>query len=197
MKARTLALVLVLVLLMAISTWAFDGQRKGFILGGGLGLGMTSYTQTIGVGALSITSDRETKGAFMTDFRIGYAPSQKVAIYYTNKVSWFSFTNAYDDEVIIASGASGAGCTYSLNSTSPSWFLSGGIAISTWALPFEDNAPDQWAGFGLFGGVGYEFARHVSAELDLVYGKPDTEEDGINVSASTFTIMLAINVLAY
>lgn len=197
MKVRVLSLTIVILMLMAITALAFDGQRKGFILGGGLGFGMTSYTQSLKQGGISITSDRENKGAFNTDFRIGYAPSEQVAIYYVSKVAWFSITNAYDDKVTIASGAGGLGCTYYLKTITPTWFLTGGIALASWSLPFEDNAPDPWQGLGLYGGAGYEFARHLSLELDLVYGKPDTQEHGVTASANTLSVMFTFNALAY
>jgi len=197
MKIRVVILTVVLVMLMAISAMAFNGQRKGFILGGGLGFGVTSYTQTVKWNGLSETGDRENKGAFNTNFQIGYAPSDQVAIYYVSKVAWFSMTNAYDDEVTIASGAGGLGFSYYQKPVAPSMIFTGGIAVSSWSLPFEDDAPDPWQGFGIFGGVGYEFARHVSAELDLVYGKPDTKEDGVTASANVMSVMLTVNALAF
>jgi hypothetical protein len=197
MKLRILGLTLVIVMLTGISAQAFNGQRKGFILGGGLGFGMTSYTQTLKQGSISITSERENKGAFNTNFQIGYAPSDQVAIYYVSKVAWFSMTNAYDDEVTIASGAGGLGLSYYQKPVAPSLIFTGGIAVSSWALPFEDDAPDPWQGFGIYGGIGYEFARHVSAELDLVYGKPDTKEDGVTASANVISVMFTINALAF
>ncbi len=46
-KAILTILIMVMVALLAIPSFAFDGKRKGFILGGGLGFGSTSYSQTV------------------------------------------------------------------------------------------------------------------------------------------------------
>jgi hypothetical protein len=197
MKMRVVILAVVLVFLLAISTWAFNGQRKGFILGGGLGFGVTSYTQTIDMNGHSEISNRESKGAFNTDFRIGYASSEQFALFYDNKVAWFSFTNAYNDDVIVSSGATAIGISYYLTQFTSSTYITGGIALASWSLPFEDNAPDPWQGFGIYGGVGHEFARHLSAELNLVYGNPGIDEDGISISANTLSVMFTLNALAF
>lgn len=58
---------------------AFDGQRKGFLLGIGLGPGFTSFTQEVAVSIFgfheSVKSDRENKAGVISDLKIGYAPN--------------------------------------------------------------------------------------------------------------------------
>jgi hypothetical protein len=197
MRLRVAVLAFVLVMVTVSAAAAFNGQRKGFILGGGFGFGSTSYTQTLKMNGESMTSDRENKGAFNSDFRIGYAPSDQLAIYYGSKVAWFGFTNAYDDDVTVSSGVSSLSFSYYLNTTAPSAYFNGGIGLSSWALPFEDDAPDPWNGFGLLGGVGYEFSRHLSAEFNLVYGNPGTNESGLKIHADVISVMVTINAIAY
>jgi len=197
MRLWSLIVVVVLVAAMSVSVYAFDGQRKGFILGGGIGFGMTSFTQTVEGYGQSVTSDRENKGAFMTDFKIGWAPTEQIEIYYDSKVSFLGMTNALGSDVTVANGEGGIGMSYSLNMAAPTFFFTGGLGLATWSLPFEDNAPDTWVGFGLYGGVGYEFAKHYSAEFDIVYGNPSDSEFGIDASTSALTLKLTINALAY
>jgi hypothetical protein len=191
------AMVFTLTTLMAVGAAAFDGQRRGFILGGGLGFGMTSFTQTIEGGGISITSDRENEGAFMTDFRIGWGANEQTEIYYASKVSWFGITNVNDDDVTIANGIGGIGFTHSLKYDVPTWFVTGGIGLATWSLPLEDNAPDAWNGFGLFAGMGYEFSKHYCFEFDLIYGNPGDSDGGVKVSSSALSLKASINALAY
>jgi hypothetical protein len=188
-------------LFLIANAQAFDGQRKGFILGGGAGFGYTSFTQEVSIDYNgyheSVESDREDNIAFMTDFKIGYAWDNYWAIYYTSKVSWFGMENSLDDNVTIANGLGAAAVTHWFKPQAPSWFVAGGVGYSTWALPFEDDPPDTWIGPGLFMGGGYEFSRHWGVEGYLVWGKPQEEEWGIEVSSNTFSFMLTVNVLGY
>jgi hypothetical protein len=183
--------------LVTTNAHAFDGQRKGFLLGFGMGPGLTSFTQKVAVGWISVESSREDKAAVMTDFKIGFAPENTWAIYYTSKVSWFGMTNALGNGVTIANGLGALAASYWFKPQAPSPFIAGGVGYSTWALPFEDNPPETWVGIGLFVGGGYEFSRHVNIEGYLCWGKPKREEFGIEASSNTLSLMLAINALAY
>jgi hypothetical protein len=196
-KYITLVLVSFILLFLTANGHAWNGQRKGFLLGFGIGPGLTSFTQKVAVGWISVESSREDKTAVMTDFKIGFAPENTWAIYYTSKVSWFGMTNALGNNVTIANGLGALAGSYWFKPQAPSPFIAGGLGYSTWALPFEDNPPDTWMGFGLFAGGGYEFSRHVSIEGYLSWGKPKHEEFGIEVSSSALSLMLTVNVLGY
>ncbi len=186
-----------IVLIIATDVSAWDGQRKGFILGGGLGLGLTSYTKTVEISGLgSETSPRENTFGFQTDFKIGGAPTNLFQIYYANKVSWFGMKNVLGENVTITSGLSAVGMSYYLLPETPSAFFTGGIGIATWDLPFEEKA-HAWIGFGLYAGAGYEFTRYWNVEFDLVWGNPSEEEYGIKVSTNALSLMFTINVLGY
>jgi len=196
-RTRTLVSVLVVALLCsATAACAFDGQRQGFILGVGAGAGLTSYTQTLSYGGLSETSDRENAFGVMTDFKIGYAPSDAMEIYWMSKVSWFGMENSLGDNVTIANGVAGLGITYFLQPSAPSAFLTGGIGFSSWAAPFEEDV-DPWYGLGVSAGAGYEFAPHWYIEGDVCWGSPSTEESGLEVSANAVSAKLTLNVIAY
>ena len=58
-----------------------DGKRKGFILGGGTGMGLISYTYEKNYNSVyyrGSSSQSESKAAVLTDSKIGYAPSDLV-----------------------------------------------------------------------------------------------------------------------
>ncbi len=196
MRLSRVLLVAALVGIMAVGAAAFDGQKKGFLLGGGLGAGMISYTQTVEYGGLSITSDRENKGAFNTDFKIGWGINEKTEIFYTSKVTWFGVDNPIGDNVTFADGLYGIGVAHSFRAWIPTWFVTGGLAMSTWTAPFESNS-NTWSGLGLYLGTGYEFARHYNVEFDVIYGNPGDSEGGMKASASSTTFRATINALAY
>lgn len=193
----------IILICLAASADAWDGQRKGFLLGFGIGPGFTSFTQRVAAsdpswgGTVSLVSDRENKPGVMTDFKIGYAPDDYWAIYYTSKVSWFGMENALGDNVTVANGLGAAGITYWFQPHYPSPFVAGGVGFSTWGLPLEDPAPDTWVGPGFFAGGGYEFSRNVSVEAYLSLGSPRDTDRGMEVKSDTFSLMLTLNWLGY
>jgi len=175
---------------------AFDGKRRGFILGGGLGTGLTSFTQTVEYLGIAVTSDRENKLPVVTNFIIGGGLSNTLLLYYLNRVSWFSIENAYGNRVIIAAGITGLGLTHYFNRKAPSALIKGGLGLSSWAAPFESDA-DFWWGFGFLFGAGYEFTPHWSIEADVVMGWPSTQEMGLEVRSNVFSLQITFNGLAY
>jgi hypothetical protein len=185
-----------MVVAMTVGATAFDGQKKGFLLGGGLGAGMISYTQTMEYGGLSVTSDRENKGSFNTDFKIGWGINEQTEIFYTSKVTWFRVDNPIGDDVTFADGLYGIGGAYSFRAWIPTWFVTGGLALSTWTAPFEENS-STWSGLGFYLGTGYEFSRHYNVEFDVIYGNPGDSEAGMEASASSTSFRLTVNALAY
>jgi hypothetical protein len=186
---------------LATNTHAFDNQRKGFLLGIGLGSGYTSFTQEVDMHYWeyheSVESDRENKVGFATDFKIGYAPDNSWAIYYNSKVSWFGIENYFGDDVTIANGLGTVAACHWFAPQAPSPFIVGGLGYSTWSLPFEKNASDTWVGPGLFIGGGYEYSMSWSIEGSLSWGKPKDKEIGIEASTNVFSIMVTINLLGY
>jgi len=143
------------ILLLAFSNlYAFDGERKGFILGGGFGAGYLSNT-------ISFNSSSESDGraAILTNLKIGYAPSNTLEIYYITKASWWGESN----KTFILGLSAKAATVYIDNKTETGLFISGGIGFgwfisSDFKRLFEKFGPDvdSSTGFGLFGGVGYE-----------------------------------------
>ncbi|HKZ22133.1 MAG TPA: hypothetical protein VJ165_02905 [candidate division Zixibacteria bacterium] len=166
-------LVLVLSLFVTSTVWGFNGVRKGFILGGGIGLGMTSFKEELG----SLSTDWSSNFAFMTDFKIGYAPNEQWEIYYSDKSSWFDY---YGITALHSFGT--AAISYYLTPATPTFFLSGGLGFSAISAPFESNSGSD-IGFGTFVGGGYEFAKHFAVQFDLMFGMP--QESGYTFTGVT------------
>lgn len=206
-KSVFLILIVLITLFLIVNASAFDGKRKGFFLGGGLGPGFTSLKETIEYsgwfeGEPSESSGWKSKFGLVTNFKIGYAPSDIVEIHYTSKVSWFAskvyfFGESMGEDVTMASGVSALGVTYYFKPEAPSYFITGGFGLSTLSLPFESHSEIKIGG-GLFAGAGYEFARHFNVELDLLYGKvSDLALFGIGSSTNVLSVTLTVNALAY
>lgn len=175
MKLRTCSVVLLSFLVLSSQLLAFDGQRKGFILGGGIGGGYLHYTEPF----LGLN-----KFAVATNFKIGYAPSNTLEIYYINSASWFAFA---DTTFII--GVSGVGLTKYLNPNGTGFFVCGGIGVSV--LQALESGAHSTTGAGFLGGVGYEFAKHWNLQADVAY---TTMESG---SIKSLAVKATLNVLAF
>jgi hypothetical protein len=159
--------VLTAVLLLApVTADAFDGNRKGFLLGFGAGVGVASYTQNLKINLPDIppdrTSSRQTPFAISTNFKLGWGLTDQLLVYYLAEVAWFQHDDVfiYDNprtdpkeaywvvdgfdapskNVWIATGLLGLGVTYYLGKDSP-WYVMAAGGASTWTAPFEN---DNW-----------------------------------------------------
>jgi hypothetical protein len=178
----------------ATPTHAFDGERKGFVLGFSAGASVTSFTQTLS-GTFQGETDRENKFGFGTSFRIGGAFNEQFMFYYVNNVAWFSLENALGETVTIANGVGLIGVSYYLQPTPGGWYLLGVIGVSTWDAVFENSSAST--GFGLGGGVGWEFAPHWSVEAVAEWGKPSDSEAGVDLETNAVSILVMIAGTAY
>lgn len=157
-------------------------QRKGFVIGGGIGVGLTSYVFELDRSQFNVVTDRQNKQALATDFKIGYAPSNDLALYWMSKVSWFS-----EEDILIANGFGGLGASYSLYSMTPGLFANGGIGLSTWTTPFEQDSGGR-TGLGLVAGIEYEFSSHWIFDVDLLWGRPSANSVTSKVRGLKFTL---------
>lgn len=170
---------------------AFDGKRGGFILGGGIGAGMTSYSATMEYLGYELTSDRESDFSIITNFIIGGGVGDNMLLYYMNRVSWFST----EDEIAIF-GLNGLGLTYYFSPKAPSGLFKAGFGLSTFMAPFEPEYED-YLGIGFLLGAGYEFSPHWSVDADFVMGWPSSEEYGVSLRVNAFSLQLTFGGIAY
>ncbi len=156
-------------------------NRKGFIIGGGIGAG---YLRNQASGFLFGTVHRAT---FLTDFKIGYAPTDAIEVYYVNKVSWWGELGT---TVILSLSAIGFS-VFPDQDTATGLFFTGGAGLSAADAPFENVNASY--GFGLFAGAGYEFAKHFSLETNLLY----SQINDFGIQLDSFALRLTLNVLGY
>ena len=151
-----------------------QAQRRGFIIGLGVGPGLNTLTDGGG---------SETDVGVATDFKIGAQVSPTIQVYYLGRSNWF------EPEVsnLVAAGISALGVTYVLPSAPV--HLSGGIGFATF-LEF-DFFGDSFTGFGLTGGFGYEFAELWLFDIAVTYGRFD--ERDINM----FQARAGISILSH
>lgn len=197
-RALTALFVLTVIVLTAVSADAFNGERRGFLLGFGVGPGWSSFKGEVEGFDLG---DRENKFAIGTDFKIGAGINDQLLIYYVNRVAWFK-SDTFDkngfvqEDVTIASGVGLVGLSYYFKTEAPAWYLVGAVGISSWSAPLESNS-EMFSGFGLTGGAGYEFKKHWSLEATVNYGKPSKTIEGYKVELSVISVLVTFMGLAF
>lgn len=168
-------------------------QRSGFVIGFGIGLGVTSYSFSEGVtsyysnGFTTMVNGPDEEGekfGLATDFKIGAQVSQSFQIYYLGRTNWFD-----DGRSGVAAGISVLGVTYVLPSAPV--HLSGGIGAANW-FPLHE-AGGGGIGFGMTGGVGWEFADLWLLDFALTYGRPAYNEGHVDM----FLARVGISILSH
>jgi len=155
---RILFLTATCILCLATTTSAFNGQRKGFVLGGSFGFAPTSSW------SVEHYSDLEDSGpGFGLALIIGGAFDEKnMLVYEGNVTSWNS------NHVTVAQGFNGPAWYHYFGPTGHSAFTAAGLGFYVFnAEHFEENDP----GLGLLFGGGYEFAPHWQVGAYVSYGK--------------------------
>ena len=180
------------VLAMSTSAFAWDGQRKGFLLGLGAGLGLSSLVQT----TEDDSTGRHNEGAFIVDFKIGYAPDNRLGLYFTEKNFSLIMDTTTEDQVVTNSSLFALGASYYRKPAAPSEFVAAGLGGMLTRAPLQEDSLD-WAGCGLFLGAGYEFRNHLSIEADIMWGGPAGNLEGEQARLKVTTILLTLNALLY
>lgn len=183
--AKAVIMLMVLTLILASTAAAFNGQRKGFTIGFGVGPGLT-------------IAQSEYKPVLVnTDFRIGTGLSEQFQFYWTAKVSWYSvdrYSSSYTSESITETfGVGGLGISYYFFPTAPSGYATASLGFATVTYPFEHGASEPDLGLGLGMGIGWEFTPHLSLEANLVSGS--TSYNGYE--RPQWSLKVTLNALAY
>jgi len=188
MRQGSLIAFIVISILCSTSSYAFDDERKGFIIGGGLGIGYLSNTTSLG--SLSETGSRIV---FPINLKIGYAPSNTLEIFYVVKMEWWGWSG---ETYLLGLGAA-ALTLYLDNTLETGWFVSGGIGFASLgelsAPTGRGGSSSNETGFGLFGGAGYEFSKHWTVGVDLLYSTVSEDESDTN----SFGVLVTVNFLEF
>ena len=195
-KISAVCLFVITVAALSSPARGWDGERKGFVLNLGVGLADATYKQLLSSMQGNATSERESKAAFLTNFEIGYAPSNQVMILYSNVVPWFKFKNVFNSEITMISGVGGLTFAYFFRPQAPSFFVGGGLGLASWSAPFENNS-DSWTSLGFLAKAGYEIGRNVNLTFHLLGGSPSKTVYGVTGKTNTFSAGVTINWMGY
>ena len=153
---KKVALILLFSYTFAIPS-QLDGERRGFLLGGGLGFGAYGSVYTtydINIGLIV---------PFCLDTRIGYNFADRVDMTLSSK---FDITYPYYTP-IVNSSHSGEFLFYVRN-RAPSWFFTLSTGVSLLFYPFSSDWNRHYAekGFSAGFGTGYELCNHISILME-------------------------------
>jgi len=177
MKFTRVLAVICLVIVMVSSASAFNGLRKGFVLGGGLGLApAVRYSH----GAFSNSNIGGSAHVFL-----GYAWGEHNMIVYESNAAG---TQAGDADY--GQGFAGPAWYHYFGPQGKAFFTAVGLGYTYFQLE-GDEATDP--GIGYMIGGGYEFARHFQVAMYLSCGK--TTQDfwpvDIEIRHNNFNIIVS------
>lgn len=182
MRLKACVVFLAALAVLSADLTAFDGLRKGFILGGGVGGSYLTYKEPWPVGDFR----KLDKFSLETNFRIGHAPSNSLEIYWFTTVSWSALP--YGSSMITVGGI---GLTKYLNREGKGFFLFSGLGSSANSAGSWFGETKSEIGLGLIGGVGYDIAKHWSVQGDVVYASFGSGE------RTSLAVRVTLNFLAF
>lgn len=191
-----LTLIFVLLFLVCTQSFAFwDGEREGFILGFGIGVGYDSYT---GIQYDSISSKKKDNSsiAFAASPRIGYAFNNQMAIMYSRHPLSYTVESDDGNDVTITSCTEALQFFYYFKNSAPSLYLGAGAGIAyffdekTFNEPAMNYSANSLKGPAIYGIIGFEAIKHVNTEFAIHFRAPQKGAKEMGVS-------LMIGVLGY
>lgn len=185
--AKNLVLVACLVVIIALDASAFDGKRKGFTLGFGVGAGAANIEK--------ISSYREYKDSIYgicTDLTLGWGVSDKVIIHYAGRQQFFFDENGW------FVGFPGLGISFFVEQQAPSVLIMvgaggfAGVGIESVGL----GSAHSVGGVGPYFGIGYEWSRHFAAEF-VVGGSLEAIREAFETDHQIYWFSLSVHYLGY
>lgn len=171
------------------SAWGFDGQRKGFVVGGGLGVAPSaSYSIEIGPFA-------ENKAGAGLNLIIGYAWDEANMIVYEGSIAGYetdklsietTFLTARGDQRV-TQGFNGLAWYHYFGSTGKTFFSV--IGLGAYAFDIEDVESNK-IGRAFLAGAGYEFTRHFGIILQFSAG--ETTLNGVGFTHSHLNVLITV-----
>lgn len=172
----------------------FDGKRTGLVLGGGIGVSVMSYTQTVTrtrppAGTKHFEADGEF--GYVADFTIGVGLDEQLMILWPVNFRYVQPVKNVSVGMVLR---------LYVPDDAPSVFFD----LVGWWTSFFGNTPYH-AGSGFGGGIGWEFTRHWSVEAAVRYSYAQLDERNASwlldyspsVETESFSVLVTVVGLAY
>jgi hypothetical protein len=195
-----LVLILCASCLLAADAYAFDGKRKGFFVGLGMGGGVVDYSATSVVqtstGPVQRSAGDDVTGAFTIDFRMGGGVNERLMVYYLSRIPWFENPDGRKSGSL-TTGFVGAAASWHFRATPGGFYVVLGLGWQSWSKGFPVGSAESRWGMGALAGLGWEFGPHFPLELTVHGGKPESEEYGFPTTAEILSVNLTISGWMY
>ncbi|MFH1699116.1 MAG: outer membrane beta-barrel protein [Candidatus Zixiibacteriota bacterium] len=192
-------LLLLVTLILCSTAVGFDGDRKGFVLGGGLGFSPASKWKTELIPDLNLAFE-ETKAGLGVNLLLGYAWDEYNMLVLEGNVAGYE-TDLKN--VTATQGFGGVAWYHYYGAKGSSFFTTVGVGGYNFELEFKkDNITVSGSndpGFGMLFGAGYEFAPHFQAGAYFSFGKTKSVDDSTNteVEFDHAHINLMVTLIAF
>ena len=194
-------LLLLILLLIGGNTMAFDGLRKGFVLGGGIGFSPTVKT------AVSTTTDpaaandfnlgdiEGTEAGMAVQLLFGYSFNEHTMLVYEGNAAWYYYENVVpNDNLDILQGFNSVMLYHYWGPVGSSFFTAAGLGFTYWDTNYTDPNASE---LGFLFGAGFEFTPHL--QLGAYYGNgktknldfPGAEFEGTHTNVSVLLTAIA------
>jgi hypothetical protein len=161
--------VLVALLLIAPGSSAFDGQRQGFVLGGGIGFSPNTTWSignvVFGPQPFGPSQSSGSEQGLSVRFLIGHAWNEFNQVAYENNL--VIYKSQFFDQTLIQ-GIHSLALTHYLGPPGKSIFCTGGIGL--YLIDGSESRMSE-PGIGFLVGGGYEFHKHFQAGVYLSIGE--------------------------
>ena len=191
MKKVLIALFL-LFTITSSTAFGFDGERRGFVLGGGLGVAAVSkWSVDVDILDIGILDYEEEQAAVAAQIIIGGAFDKRNMLVFEINLSGYEST---DLDLKIGQFYYGAAWYHYFGETGNSFFTALGIGL--FSISIGDHFETSPGGAILLG-AGYEFTKHVQAGVYLSGGKSNKYELGLDGDFEHTQLSFIISALAY
>ena len=192
---------LILTLLLLYSAINLKSQeRSKFIFGFGIGGGTTVITykgEDYSVpGTVKNYNKTYLKPSISTNFRIGFAPSDRFFICWNSRPNWFTepLIDEHDEKSTLMAGIAGLAITFYPSQIHQKLFINGLFGYSNLRDAFKGTGNHFGTGIGL--GIGYELKRYYTAELNFGFSSSEKYHSGGNFK-NPLQINFTINYLTF
>lgn len=187
-----IALFAVIILVLVSTAWGFDGDRKGFVLGGGIGFAPVSkWSVDVDFFDINVVNYEESKAGLALHIVIGGAFDEyNMLVYEIN-------ATGHDSERLnaaVSQGFSGAVWYHYFGQTGHSFYTALGLGVQIFKIGEYDAANPEGA---LLVGAGYEFAPHWQAGAYLSGGKTSDSAAGLEGKFEHGQLSIIVSGLAF
>lgn len=211
MKISNVVLIAsLLCLVVASNSFAFDGDRMGFVFGAGMGAGYVSIDRNIEISGGGKASEMDDGLGLATKIEAGFGSNPQMIYAFEVRTRLFSesYPTGYPGSGKSSSASvltllGGPTLTYYVQPSAPSLFIGGGPTLvfvtDELNMTILGSGPrnlDAW-GPGLLFKCGYEFSRHFDISFEFVVGFPGETTGSEDMNATMIGLTAAIGWLGY